>query len=268
MMDNREYYAKLNDVLSSHEALWQATVVASDGSTPAKPGMKLAIPINGAVFGNLGGGEMEHRVIEIVQQDKPAQAQLYSFNLSDGGAKADYVTSMICGGQVSVFIEALHLARQLFIIGSGHCGKALGHLAKLAGFYVCLIDNRKEIIDDDLSQYGHRAVLHDYSNLAEVIEFGASTYVVIMTHGHLHDREVLQQCLRQETAYLGMIGSKTKVAQTFATLRQQGYSDSELEKCNAPIGLAIGSQTPYEIAVSIMAQIIAHKNRDRKPNTV
>lgn len=262
-MDNNEYYEKLSNELNSHSAIWQATVVASDGSTPAKPGMKLAIPLNAEAFGNLGGGEMEHKVINLVRSDKPTKAQLYSFNLSDGGAKADYSTSMICGGQVNVFIEALHLAQQLFIIGSGHCGKALGHLAKLAGFKVCLIDNRPEIIGSDLSQYCHKAVFHDYNGLAEVIDFSDSAYVVIMTHGHLHDREVLQQCLRQETAYLGMIGSKTKVAQTFATLKQQGFSDDELLRCHAPIGLAINSQTPYEIAVSIMAQIIAHRNKDR-----
>ncbi|GAB1467865.1 XdhC/CoxI family protein [Candidatus Cloacimonadota bacterium] len=259
-MNNNDYYHKLSTMLENQVSLWQASVVDSDGSSPAKSGMKLAVPLQEAPFGNLGGGELEHKVIDFIRETKPDGAKLYSFSLSPDGAAADFNISMICGGKVSVYIEALHLAQRLYIIGAGHCGKALGQLAKLCGFYVCLIDNRQEILSEDLSDSSHETVLHDYSNLPEVIAFGTGTYVVIMTHGHLHDKAVLEQCLRQETAYLGMIGSKTKIAQTYAKLQEKGFTEAELSRCHAPIGIPIGSQTPYEVAVSIMAELIKQRS--------
>lgn len=259
-MENNAYYTRLSELLADNIALWQATIVESDGSSPAKSGMKLAIPLDLAAFGNLGGGELEHKVIGFVQAEKPLGARLYSFALAPDGGSVDFQTSMICGGQVKVFIEALHLANHLYIIGAGHCGKALGHFAKLCGFQVCLIDNREEIIAADLQDYCHTAILHDYSDLSEVISFSPTSFVVIMTHGHLHDKQVLQQCLRQPLFYLGMIGSKSKVRQTFSMLKEQGFTDAEIAACHAPIGLAIASQTPYEIAISIMAEIISLRN--------
>ncbi len=258
-MNNNEYYEKLSAAVAGGVRIWQASVVDSDGSTPAKRGMKLAVPLGQPEFGNLGGGEMEHKVIAFIRNEQPDGANLYSFSLSQDGSKADFNTSMICGGQVSVYIEALHLSQKLFIIGAGHCGRALGHFAKLCGFHVCLIDNRAEICNSDLSLYSHEVILHDYSDLSSIISFGKHSFIVIMTHGHIHDKQVLEQCMGQEYAYLGMIGSKSKVAQTFAKLRDNGISEEALATCHAPIGMPIGSQTPYEIAVSILAEIIRHR---------
>jgi xanthine dehydrogenase accessory factor len=260
-MDNNTYYHKLSEMLATQSAIWQASVVESDGSTPAKSGMKLAVPLDFEPFGNLGGGEMEHKVIDFIREVQPLGAKLYSFALAPDGDKADFQTAMICGGQVTVYIEALHLSHRLYIIGAGHCGKALGHFAKLCGFHVRLIDNRREIIESDLSEFCHEAVLHDYTDVSEVIRFSSASYVVIMTHGHLHDKEVLEQCLSKPLFYLGMIGSKSKVAQTFANLKEKGFTDDQIAQCHAPIGLKISSQTPYEIAVSILAELISIRNK-------
>lgn len=259
-MQNAEYYSKIAQCLSENTALWQASVVESDGSTPAKSGMKLAVGKPDLLFGNLGGGELEHRVIELIRVNNYSAPQLLSFDLSEGGSIADIQTGMICGGQVKVFIEPLYLSETLYVIGAGHCGLALGQLAKLNGFNVVLIDNRSEVISADLHECCHRAILHDYSDLSKVIDFSPFIYVVIMTHGHLHDKEVLEQCLAKPLMYLGMIGSKNKVASTFVILKEKGITEQELAKCHAPIGLPIGSQTPYEIAISIMAQVIAARH--------
>ena len=264
-MDNINYYSKLHLFLEQHEAIWQASVVESDGSTPAKPGMKLAIPLNGEPFGNLGGGEMEHQVIALVRSKKPMEAQLLHYSLSDDDSEADLGTSMICGGSVKVYLEALHMVNKLYIIGAGHCGKALGQLAKLCGYYVCLVDNRSEILQTDLRECCHEAIYNDFNDLSQTGVFSPEHLLVIMTHGHLHDRQVLQQCLGKPLKYLGMIGSKRKVAETFSMLKEQGFQDTELAKCHAPVGLPIGSQTPFEIAVSIMAEIISlHKQPKQK----
>ena len=262
-MDNNTYYGKLAELLDANIPVWQASIVEESGSSPAKSGMKLVVPLSLPPFGNLGGGELEHKVIGYIRDSKPMGANLFSFSLAPDGSQVNFQTDMICGGQVKVFIEALHLPQRLYIIGAGHCGKALGQLAKLCGFYVCLIDNREELITEDLSCCSHEVVQHDYSDLSQVISFNSTSLVVIMTHGHLHDKEVLEQCLRQPLFYLGMIGSKSKVAATFANLQTKGYTEAELGKCHAPIGLAIGSQTPYEIAVSILAELISLRHKAR-----
>ena len=263
-MDNLAYFEKLLILLQEHSPVWQANIIESDGSTPAKTGMKLAIPLKEEPFGNLGGGELEHTVIEKIRNDKPGKATIYIFNLSADGSKAGIATSMLCGGNVKVYVEPLFSPDKLYIIGAGHCGKALGKLASLCGFYVVLIDNRKEIIDNLPEDCCHRAIHHDYANLAEIIDFNPNTWIVIMTHGHLHDKEVLEQCMRKPFRYLGMIGSKTKAAATFTKLKEKGFTPEELAKCHSPVGLPIGSNTHYEIAVSIMAELISLRNLQDK----
>jgi xanthine dehydrogenase accessory factor len=255
-MDNSTYYKHILDLLQSNQTLWQATIIATDGSSPARAGMKMIIPTTDAVFGNLGGGEMEHRIISFVRESAPDLPQTISFDLSGAAATDLAPTAMICGGSATVFIEPLHMPQKLYIIGAGHCGKALGKLAMLSGFYVHLVDNRPESIAGDISDYGHKATLSDYQDISSAVSFGANCWIVIMTHGHVHDHEVLQQCLRKPNRYLGMIGSKHKVAETFAKLKEQGYSEAELARVHAPIGLKIGSQSPFEIAISIMGEII------------
>lgn len=255
-MENLLYYRHLEELLAAGKSVWQATIVATDGSSPARAGMKMLISPSEKPYGNLGGGELEHNIINHVLNTMPETPQQLSFDLSGMAIPELSPTAMICGGMASVFIEPLHMAHKLYIIGGGHCGKALGHLALLSGFEVTIIDNRPESLSEITPETAHHSILNDYSEISAAISFGSDAWVVIMTHGHLHDRQVLQQCLRQKTRYLGMIGSKNKVKQTFADLKAQGFSEQELDRVHAPIGLAIGSQTPYEIAVSIMAEII------------
>ena len=263
-MDNLDFYEKLSVLLKEHKIVWQASIIESDGSTPAKCGMKLAVPLYEEPFGNLGGGDLEHTVIEIIKKEKPRTAQVLSFNLSADGTKTGIATSMLCGGQVRVFVDPLFLSDKLYIIGAGHCGRALGKLARLCGFYVYLIDNRKEIIDNLLEDCYHAALLHNYTDLSEIIDFDTDSWIVIMTQGHLHDKEVLEQCLRKKFRYLGMIGSKNKALDTLAKLKEKGFTEKELSQCHSPVGLSIGSSTPEEIAVSIMAELISIRNSINK----
>lgn len=256
IMDNNQYFNQLLAFLHDNTALWQATIISTDGSSPAHAGMKMLIPAHTAPFGNLGGGELEHKIIAYVLGTAPDQALTISFDLSGQTLDSLTPTAMMCGGQATVFIEALHMPQKLYIIGAGHCGKALGSLARQCGFYVHFVDNREESLAMELREYGHQISLSDYSDISEAVDFGPSSWIVIMTHGHTHDQEVLQQCLRQPYRYLGMIGSRHKVAETFAKLKDQGFTEAELSRVHAPIGIRIGSQSPDEIAISIMAEII------------
>jgi len=267
MMDQLAYYQQICSHLQAHRRLWQLSVLSCEGSSPARPGMKLCVPLVGAEFGNLGGGEVEHSAIAWVREQQPTQPLIRTYALSENGDLTldhdDIPTRMICGGKVSILIEPLGKSKSLYIVGAGHCGKALGQLAKLAGWWVVLIDNRPDIVSADISQCGDEARLSDYEDIGSVIDFGKDAHIVIMTHGHTHDKAVLQQCLRREFAYLGMIGSAVKVAQTFERLRGEGFSQDELSRVHAPIGLRIGSQTPFEIAVSIMAELISLASQKR-----
>ncbi len=255
-METTKYYQKLLELSGGNKALWQACVIHTDGSSPAKAGMKLLIPPDGLCYGNLGGGEMEHQITSFVRKERPGAAMSISFDLGSLQIGEHQTTDMICGGLALVFIEPLHNAKSLYIIGAGHCGKALGELAIKCGYWVHLIDNRQDILDAAKAESGHERHLSDYNDVNSIIGSDPNARVVIMTHGHAHDRQVLQQCLRQDYRYLGMIGSKHKVAETFSLLKSQGFSEAELKKVHAPIGLRIGSQNPMEIAISIMAEII------------
>lgn len=255
-MENTEYYQKLLDYSLANLPLWQACIVQTDGSSPAKPGMKMLISIDGLAHGNLGGGEMEHKIIAFVREHMPSKPLQLSFDLGNGGLTEHHSTSMICGGAAAVFIEPLYNPNLLFIIGAGHCGKALGQLAKLCGFRVRLIDNRQDILQSAPQQSYHESCFSDYRDISSVVNFGPQSWIVIMTHGHVHDKEVLQQCLVNQHRYLGMIGSTSKVKQTFEILQKQGFTAEALSKVHAPIGIKIGSQSPYEIAISIMAEMI------------
>jgi xanthine dehydrogenase accessory factor len=255
-VQTHEYYQKVVELTAGNQPLWQASIICTEGSSPARAGMKLLITCQGAVYGNLGGGELEHKIIEFVRERQTTEPQQLSFDLGSGELGDHNPTAMICGGSATVFIEALYIPNQLFIIGAGHCGKALGHLAKLCGFWVHLVDNRQDILDGIPEESFHMKQYNDFSAISQAVSFGPNSWIIIMTHGHLHDKEVLQQCLSQDFRYLGMIGSKHKVAETFALLRSQGYSADQLQNVHAPIGLPIGSQQPYEIAISIMAELI------------
>ena len=259
-MDRTAYYHFLLDFAQRNERAWQATVVDCAGSTPARPGMKLIVPLGRPETGNLGGGALERLVISQIRSEQPARPLLQKYLLSEQGDAAgreqELPTGMICGGQVTLFIDPLFTQRMLFIVGAGHCGQALAHLAGLCGFQTRLIDDRQEVLAAIPPSICSDLRLGEYSDLTGHIDFSPEARVVIMTHGHTHDQQVLEQCLGRPCAYLGMIGSAGKAAATLQRLAQKGFGQADLDRVHSPVGLPIGSQTPYEIAVSILAQMI------------
>ena len=267
MSTTKDYYAILYDFISKNQTLWQVTIISSEGSTPAKPGMKMLIPLTGKVFGNLGGGELEHLLISRVREEQPSSPILETYLLNDDGEKPERTEgiqlSMVCGGKVSLFIEPLFSSNILYIIGAGHCGKALAHLAGLCDFQTRLIDNRPEVLENIPPEICSDLHLSDYTDLEKHIQFNQNALIVIMTQGHIYDEQVLEQCLNKPFRYLGMIGSERKAAKTFQMLKDKDYSDKDLQNIHCPVGLAIGSKKPYEIAISILAEIILELSKDK-----
>jgi len=272
MSDLSLYYKKLFTVIEAGNPVWQASVIETDGSTPARVGMKLAVPLTGEPFGNLGGGEMEYLVINTIRHDQPTAIVKWNYALDEQGKTVpkavvtdapvctNIPTAMICGGNVEVLIEPLFSPHPLYIIGAGHCGRALAEFAVKTDFQVTVIDNRQDLLQTDAFPAECKLCFNDYLSLESVINFNPSAFIVIMTYGHVHDRQVLEYCLGKPFRYLGMIGSKKKVAETLERVKNNGFNDNDIRKVHAPIGLPIYSHTPSEIAVSILAEIIQIKN--------
>ncbi len=256
-MNDPKYYEHILKMQSENYPIWQAIIVETDGSTPAKLGMKLLIPLKGDCQGNLGGGEMEHSTIAYVRENRPQDSLCLRYDLGKTDSDSLIPTQMICGGTATVFIEALFVAKKLYIFGAGHCGKALGSLAKSCGFWVHLVDNRRDILESAPPETHHQSHFSNFRDIYQELIWDENSWLVIMSHGHTHDADILRQCLCQKFRYLGMIGSRTKVAQSFAALKDQGFADSQISRIHAPIGIKIGSQSPPEIAISIMAEIIS-----------
>jgi xanthine dehydrogenase accessory factor len=256
---NADFLKTVADAAAGDAPAWLATVITTTGSTPARIGMKMIVRADGSITGTIGGGELEKLVIEKVRAQFPVVAQKWNFDLGSRTG-AEFTTAMICGGVEEILVEPLRSGTPLVIFGGGHCGVALSFLAAWTGFTVTVVDNRDEWANIRKHPAAARTLCIPYDNILGQMEFSEDTYVAIMTHGHMHDAGVLRQLLVREWTYLGMIGSVKKVRELFDTLRRDEISEDRLSRVSAPIGLPIGSHSPEEIAVSIVAQMVAVRN--------
>jgi xanthine dehydrogenase accessory factor len=246
---------KLSQALEKGAALCLATVVSVEGSAPGKPGFKMLVHADGSTYGTVGGGEAEMLVIKAATSGELKGSRMMRFELKGQPGQKDG-THMICGGAMDVFLEPLGKGARLFILGGGHCGQALSQMASQCGFAVTVIDDRQEWASRDKHPSGN-VICAPYSEADKQIAFGPEAYIVIMTHGHDHDQQLLRICLKKEYRYLGLIASKKKVNLFFEGLMKEGVAREKLAGIYSPIGFDIGSDTPAEIAVSILAQLLA-----------
>jgi xanthine dehydrogenase accessory factor len=238
--------------LGNGEDVVLVTVVAVAGSVPPRVGFRMAVAAGDAT-GTVGGGALEAEAI------RAARALL-----AGGGParleRIDVATlGMTCGGEVTMFLEPFRSAPRLWIFGGGHIGRALVPMAAAAGFSVTVADNRPEYADPTRFPEAARAVCAPYEESVGMVPAGA--FVVILTHGHAHDEEVLAAMTRMEPRlpYVGMIGSSRKIAQALAGIRATGVDPGP--DVYAPIGLDLGGDTPGEIAVAIAAQLLGVLHR-------
>jgi xanthine dehydrogenase accessory factor len=213
----------------------------------------MLIRADGAIEGTIGGGAIEKKIIdEALTLINAAAPKLVKYELKDIG--------MSCGGGMSVFLEPLLPAPQLIIFGAGHIGSALSHIGTLLDFRVTVVDNRPEFASRELLTSADTVIAENYQQAIDALIITDNTYMVILTHKHAHDYEVLEQLIHKQFRYLGMIGSKTKVATVLQQLRAKGVSEDIIKKIHSPIGISIGAHTPAEIAISIAAEIVAVRN--------
>lgn len=246
-------YQAAMEALRAGEAICVATIVAVKGSTPRGVGTKMLIRADGSSLGTVGGGAMEQRVIEDALQALVQGASILVHYSLRGESEQDLA---ICGGEMQVFLEVLAPERELLIIGGGHVGLCLAQLAAILGFRIVVVDDREEFANRERFPMADRTLAIPIEALREAVSISARTHVVIVTRDHVHDEEALEAVLGSPAKYIGLVGSRRKVASVFEHLLAKGFTAEGLARVYSPIGLDIGSETPAEIALSILAEII------------
>jgi xanthine dehydrogenase accessory factor len=228
-----------------------ATVVSVGGSTPRGAGAKMIVYPDGRTLGSVGGGAIESTVIDRARELAGSREPvLLSFDLEDD-------TGMVCGGQMDIFLEPVAASPMVLVIGGGHVGQAVASAAKHAGFRVNVVDDRPEVVTAERFPSVDRRFVGGTELLGGDLSVDDSTFVVVVTRGHRFDRDWIEALIDTRPRYLGMIGSATKVRRTFDEMVEGGVSRDVLATIYAPIGLDIGAETPDEIAVSVVAEMIA-----------
>ncbi len=230
-----------------------ATVVQTQGSVPRQAGSKMLVWPDGSIVGTVGGGEMEALVMREAQAAiQDGQTSMMSYNLGDL-ASGD---PGICGGTVTVFVEPLLPPPTVLVIGCGHVGKAVAELAKWLELRVVVADDRPGYATPEQipGMDGYLEVAA--ADVVSQAHITARTCIAAVTRGLLVDRDLLPALLATDAPYIGLIGSRRRWALTVEALVEQGVSREDLQRVHAPIGLELKAETPKEIAVSILAEII------------
>ena len=240
------------------------TVAATTGSVPRAAGSKMFVYADGSSSGTIGGGKFEALVIaearEAIEKKKPL---LKTYPLREGREDS---FGAICGGEMTVFIEPHITGEALYLIGAGHCARAIARLAAECGLFVTVVDDRAELLADlppavvGISESSPRDFIASRA-------WGSDEALVMVSRNHEIDCEALAVAVEQTgPGYLGMIGSRRKVRDVFERLRKRGVSDEQLSRVYAPLGLDIGADSPAEIAVSCVAEILSVlRERSAKP---
>lgn len=236
-----------------------ATVATTKGSVPRQPGAKMMVLAGGLARGTIGGGKFEALVVEdCLVALKTGHVQLKSYTLREGTPGS---FGAICGGEVTVLIEPFLPAATLYVFGAGHCSQALAPLARACGFRVIVLEDRAEYLEA-FSSSDAQVLMQPAREFLDGQNFRPSDAAVLVNRNYLLDQEALHALLTHSVAgdrlgYIGMIGSERKVARVYDELLKRGVPAETLKRVHAPIGLDIGADSPAEIAVSILGEILA-----------
>jgi len=232
-----------------------ATIVQVNGSIPSFESAKMLIREDGSIVGTIGGGCVEAEVWnaarEVMETEKPRHL---NFNL---GQEAAYDNGLICGGQLNVFVEPVIPCPRAFIFGAGHISKSISKIANIAGFATSIIDNRQQFANRERFPEAEDIFAEEYEEVFPKLPINSTSYLVIVTRGHRDDMRVLRWAVTTPARYIAMIGSKRKTIAVVKELEKEGISRETFDRVHAPMGLEIGAITPEEIAVSVVAEMIA-----------
>ena len=252
---NHEVFAALGEALKNGEEVALVTIVSANGSVPQRVGAKMLVYADGRTVGTIGGGCYENEALLKARQSlttrKPCTVR---YELADDFAAE---SGLICGGQMEIFVEPIEPSPALYIFGGGHVGQFVARVAHDAGFQVHVVDDREKFANRERFPDIAGVIVDDIPTWLQKTTLPSSTYAVIVTRGHRHDLDALRALAPRKLRYLGLIGSRAKVKRIYDVLIEEGVSLDQLENVHAPIGLDIGAVTPQEIAVAIVAELIA-----------
>lgn len=254
----KSIYQALAELEKNNQSAALCTVTKSEGSTPRHVGSKMLVHPDGNFIGTVGGGELENRVIKAALesiQNETAQTLAYSMADPSRGDPG------VCGGQVEVFVEPILPTPLLIVIGAGHVGKAVVHLAKWLGFRVAVSDDRAEFCTPESTPEADAYYPVAMDELPKHITIDKRTVLILTTRGSAIDAAGLSPLLDSAAAYIGIIGSKRRWATTVKALKDKGVSDEKIARVHSPMGLELQAETPEEIAVSIMAEVMMLKEK-------
>lgn len=255
---NQEVFAAVNDALERGEPAALVTIISTTGSTPQRVGAKMLVFGDGRMVGTIGGGCYENdafgKAREAIVNRRP---QVVHYELDDDFAQE---TGLICGGQMSVYIEPIEPSPELYVIGAGHVGYSLATMAHEVGFRVHVVDDREKFANRERFPHAAEVVTEDIPTWIARTPLPSHAYVVVVTRGHTNDLDAVRALVSRDLRYLGLIGSRAKVARIYTELKGEGVDVAAMKQVHAPIGLDIGAVTPQEIGVSILAELIAVKH--------
>jgi len=241
---------KLAAAFESRKKFALVTIVDTRGSAPQEPGAKMLIFEDGSIDGTVGGGALEHRLIQEAEAaTKSGKTALLHIDL-----KKD--VGMICGGGMTAFIEPMVTRQPVVIMGCGHVSRALAPLLTNLEFSVTVVDERPEWADRGAFPGEVEVVCLDLEAYCETLGDLSDMAIVVMTRSHAFDYELLRFFVNRNPAYLGIMASRSKAGRMFDRLLEEGVDEELAKRVQMPMGIPIGSSSPAEIAVSIAAQLI------------
>jgi xanthine dehydrogenase accessory factor len=254
----KSIYQALSEIEKNNESAALCTVVKSEGSTPRHVGSKMLVYPDGKFVGTVGGGDLEHRVLdEAWMALGDGESRLLSYTMADP-SRGD---PGVCGGTVEVFVEPILPPAMIVVIGGGHVGKAVVHLAKWLGFRVAVNDDRVEFCNPESVPGADAYYPVEMGKLAEQLKINPQTYLIITSRGSSVDALGLPSLLESDAAYIGVIGSRRRWLTTAKALKDKGVAEEKIARVHSPMGLELNAETPEEIAVSIMAEVLMIKDK-------
>lgn len=233
------------------------TIIETVGSTPRKAGAKMLVDEDGGITGTVGGGCVEADLFALAREVmRTGRVVTREIDLT---ARAADENDMLCGGKLKVLIEPVAGDERLVILGAGHISRALVAMGRGLDFHVTVTDDRPQFANAERFPDAQRILVAPFEEQFDQLAIDARTSVVIVTRGHSHDELCMERALRTPARYIGLVGSRTKVAVFRARLREKGFSEEDLDRVVCPCGLDIGAETPEEIAVSILGELIARR---------
>jgi xanthine dehydrogenase accessory factor len=246
-------YARLAELERASQAVALATVVRAQGSVPRHTGTKMLVHPDGSFEGTVGGGDLENRVIQsALQALQDGQPRLLEYAFRD----LEQGDVGVCGGEMEVFVEAIQPPATVLVVGAGHVGGAVAFLAKWLGFRVVVSDDRPEFATPEAVPGADEYVSGPLSGLPQQVPITAQTYIMLTTRGVAVDLEGLPSLLETPAAYIGIIGSRRRWETAARQLAEQGVPRAQIARITSPMGLELNAETPQEIALSMLAQIV------------